>query len=499
MSKHLFHLMGYVKILSQYDALPLTTVKRLPLPLRSYYKLYRRQDDRAVGEKLADAFEKMGPTFIKLGQMLSTRPDLVGQDVAHGLLTLQDHLPPFDSKLAHKLLAASLGRPLTQIFKSIDKTPVAAASIAQVYQAKLLNNKKVAVKILRPNIREIFARDIAAFKWLARLLNRRQKIRQVYKPLEVIGQFEVWISRELDLKLEAANADRLRQNFATNPDFEVPKVYWELCRSNVLVLDWVDGCRIDDVKTIKSYGIKPHDVLQKSATILFYQVFRDGYFHADIHPGNMFVTKAGKLAPVDFGIMGSLDDETRLYLGEILAAFLTRNYTRVAEVHIQAGLVSEDSDVEYFATVCRAIGEPLLDKPINKIYVGPLLESLFIVARQFGMVVQPHLLLLQKTIIMAEGTGRILDPNTNMWVMLKPLMEKWARRELGPEAKLKAKLSKISEIIDKLPLAIDRYLEPKTVIIKVDDRRWRRMLKLALLFAVGVATGIGAYYFYVQG
>jgi ubiquinone biosynthesis protein len=400
----------------------------------------------------------LGPSFIKLGQLLSTRADLFGEEITLDLASLQDRLPPFPGREARALIEAEFGRPLETLFASFDDTAVAAASIAQVHFARTTDGRDVAVKVLRPGIIEAFSRDLDLFLWLATLSERLQPMLRRLKPVEVVRMLADVVRFEMDLRFEAAAASELAENFAGDPDFRVPRVDWPRTGRSVLTLERISGVRVDDRAALTAAGHRIKDLSVKAAGAFFNQVFRDGFFHADVHPGNMFVEASGAIVVVDFGIMGRLDRETRFYLAEMLLGFLTGDYRRVAEVHFAAGYVPPARSVDAFAQACRAIGEPILGQSLQEISFARLLAQLFEVTEQFEMETQPQLLLLQKTMVQVEGLGRRLDPEVNIWTLARPLIEAWMRDNRGPEARLRRQFDTLAEVIDAVPRLV-RSLE----------------------------------------
>lgn len=448
-------LIGIARTLARHDALwPLERlgVARPALFLGRALGGKRRKDGRP-GERLARALEELGPGAIKLGQALAVRSDLVGEDVAQDLTRLQDRLPPFPFAIARQAVEEELGAPLTEIFTTFSETPVAAASIAQVHRATTLDGQDVAVKILRPDIEARFDADLKLLYWLARLAERAAPATRRLKPVAVVQEFEKWVRVEMDLRLEAASASELAENFPPgNPErFRVPQVFWGLTGRRVLATEWVDGVRIDDLEAIEELGFDRRDICARSARVFFLQVFRDGFFHADMHPGNMFLARDGMLVPVDFGIMGRIDLDTRRFLADMLSGFLQRQYRKVADVHFRAGYVPADQDRDAFTQALRAIGEPLHGLPLNKISLGKLLAQLFQTTEQFAMQTRPELLLLQKTLLVAEGVGRKLNPDVNMWILAQPLIEDWMLANRGPEARIRQTLGDALETMERLP------------------------------------------------
>ncbi len=454
---NLLRLLLIARTLAQHDALfPLERLGVAPGIMLFVRLISRRRAPGRPGERLAAACERLGPTFIKLGQALSVRSDLVGEDVAVDLSSLQDRLPPFPPDEARRIIEQELGQPIDALFDHFESEPIAAASIAQVHYATTSDGDDVAVKVLRPGVEDRFRKEIGLMYWVARLVERAHPPFRRLKPVEVVATFEETVRLEMDLRLEAAAAAELADNFADQPDFRVPAVDWQRTSRRVLTTARVEGIPIDEVAAIVEAGLAPRDIIERSAAVFFYQVFRDGFFHADMHPGNMFVGPDGALMPVDFGIMGRLDRRTRNYLADMLLAFLQGDYRRVAEVHFEAGYVPADKSHEAFMQACRSIGEPIFDRQLAEISLARLLAQLFQVTEQFEMETQPQLLLLQKTMLVAEGVSRKLDPTVNMWVLAQPLIEEWMRENRGPQARLRDATETAVAQFERLPALFDR-------------------------------------------
>lgn len=396
------------------------------------------------------------PRLYLPGQALSVRSDLVGEEVATDLSSLQDKLPPFPSDQAKAIIEAELSRTIEELYDRFDSEPIAAASIAQVHFATTTEGEEVAVKVLRPDVEEIFARDLGLMYWVARLVERARPDLRRLRPVEVVRTFEDTVRLEMDLGMEAAAAAELAENFADDPDLHVPKVNWQRTGRKVLTIERINGIPIDEVESLVEAGLDPRDIIEKSARVFFYQVFRDGFFHADMHPGNMFIGRDGALMPVDFGIMGRLDRKTRNYLADMLLAFLQRDYRRVADVHFQAGYVPAHMSRDGFTQACRSIGEPILGLPLEQISLARLLARLFQVTEQFEMETQPQLLLLQKTMLVAEGVSRKLDTEVNMWLLAQPLIEEWMWANRGPQARVRDAAETTLRQLERLPLLLDR-------------------------------------------
>jgi len=458
--RHLYRLAEIVWTLARHDALFALEQIAAVAPLARALRMVRRRGPsgpaRRPGERLADALLALGPSFIKLGQALSIRADLIGDEVATDLALLQDRLPPFPGEDAVATIEQELGAPLASLFNSFDRSAIAAASIAQVHLAITTENEAVAVKVLRPGIAAAFARDIDLFLWLAGLIERFEPSLRRLKPREVVLTLAQSVRLEMDLRFEAAAASELRENFEGDPDFRVPLVDWRRTGRSVLTLQRVTGIRVDDTAALAASGHDPRIILTKAARAFFAQVFRDGFFHADLHPGNLFVDADGAIVAVDFGIMGRLDHKTRFYLADMLLAFLTGDYARVAAVHFEAGYVPPHHSRAWFAQACRAIGEPILGRPLHEISLGRLLAQLFEVTEQFEMETQPQLLLLQKTMVVAEGVGRMVDPTVNMWSLAQPLIEEWMRENRGPEARIAEAAAELLDGLQKVPVMLRR-------------------------------------------
>jgi len=458
-------LLAIARILARHDALfALEYFNVAPIVVALARMISKRNVEGRPGERLARALNEAGPSFIKLGQALSTRSDLLGEELAQDLSELQDRLPPFAGVEARRTIEDELGDSIENMFESFENEATAAASIAQVHFAVTSDGREVAVKVLRPGIEQAFLKDLSLFRWLARLAERARPELRRLKPRQVVETIAETVELEMDLRFEAAAAAELWENFQDNEDFVVPEVDWGRTSGRVLTTERINGIPMDDRDAVLAAGLDPEDVLLKASTASFQQVFRDGFFHADVHPGNMFVLENGAVGVVDFGIMGRLDLRTRRHLGEMLLGFLTRDYRRAAEVHFEAGWVPAHKSVETFTQACRSIAEPIMDKPQNEISIAQLLGQLFQITETFEMEAQPQLLLLQKTMLVAEGTARKLCPEANMWLMARPLMEEWMRENLGPEARIRDTVSGISEAMERLPRMLDGIEESTSMI-----------------------------------
>ena len=458
------------------------------------------------GQRLAGALQVLGPSFVKLGQGLSTRKDLVGTALAAELSELQDNLPPFSAEEARTTIESEFGVPLDSLYQSFTDEPVASASIAQVHFAVTTSGDPVAVKVRRPSVENDFDRDLEFLYWLTELAERAMPYWRRLHLVDVIDAFAQSVAVEMDLRLEASAASELRQNFAADSGFRVPAVDWERTSRRVLTLEWVEGISIDEWQALIDAGHDLHVVLEKMARAFFLQVFRDGFFHADLHPGNLMVDGEGDIIVLDFGIMGRLDTETRHYLAEMLFAFLKGGYERVANIHYEAGYVPRHTPKAPFVQSLRAFGESILSKPSKDLSIAHLLAGLFQTLATFEMRVPPELLLLQKAMFMAEGLTNRLTPDQNMWVVVRPLMEDWARDNLGVEARVQNALTEMLEASVRLPhllnradLALERIegsmnAEPVRFRPRIGRSRAPSALHLLYAFASellpGLSTGI---------
>ncbi len=412
-----------------------------------------REQPQAVRLRLC--IESLGPIFIKFGQMLSTRRDLLGDEITDELEKLLDRVPPFPWQQARTILERELGMPLETAFKSFDEREIASASIAQVYAAQLAGGEAVVVKIVRPGIERQIRQDIDLLLSLARLAERYWDEAPRVKPVQIVREFETTILNELDLVREAANANELRRHFEGSPDLYVPKVYWDFCRRRVLVMERIAGIPVTDLARLHASGINLEVLSRKGVEIFFTQVFNNNYFHADMHPGNIFVDPASPEDPryiaVDFGIMGSLSRSDQRYLAENFVAFFNRDYRRVAELHVDSGWVDPDTRIDEFEAAVRSVCEPMFQRPLAEISFAQLLVRLFQTARAFNMEIQPQLLLLEKTFLHIEGIGRQLYPQLDLWDTAKPFLERWLSEQLGTRALIKGLRQNLPYIAEHLP------------------------------------------------
>jgi ubiquinone biosynthesis protein len=431
LASHLFRPIRWV----QY-ALPWNWIPRKPLPR---------------GVRIRQALEDLGPIFVKFGQIISTRRDLLPDDIAIELARLQDQVPPFADSVSRQIIEKAFGQSVEELFESFESTPFASASIAQVHGAVLHNGKRVVVKVLRPNIRPVIERDIQLLYVIAAGIERHWHTGKQLRPVEVVREFEKTILDELDLMREAANASQLRRNFRDSSLIYVPEVYWEYTRQDVMVMERIHGIPISNIDELVSEHIDLKKLAEHGVEIFFTQVFRDSFFHADMHPGNIFVSSEGKYIAVDFGIMGSLNPNDQRYLAENFLAFFNRDYRRVAQLHIDSGWIAKDTRVEEFEAAIRTVCEPIFDKPLKEISFGQLLLRLFQVARRFNMEVQPQLVLLQKTLLNIEGLGRQLYPDLDLWKTAKPFLERWMAEQIGPRSLIRHLKENVPMWAERLP------------------------------------------------
>jgi ubiquinone biosynthesis protein len=450
------------------------------------------------GQRLRVALETLGPIFVKFGQVLSTRRDLLPLDIADELAKLQDRVTPFPSDLAVAEIERSLGRPIDQVFQTFEREPVASASIAQVHLATLKDAREVAVKVLRPRVEQAIAKDVALLETAARLAERLWAEGRRLRPLEVVAEFERHLENELDLMHEAANASQLRRNFERSALLVIPEVHWELCSQRVLVMERMHGTPISQVQVLKDKGIDIPALARAGVEIFFTQVFRDGFFHADMHPGNIFVADDGRYVALDFGIMGTLTEADKNYLAQNFLAFFNRDYRRVAQAHLDAGWVPAGTRVDAFEAEIRAVCEPVFARPLKEIYFGKLLLRLFRASRRFNVEIQPQLVMLQKTLLNIEGLGRELDPELDLWRTAKPYLERWMSEEVGWRGLLRSLRHEApywAAMLPQLPRLVDRALSEDRLgavhdaIQRLADQNTRRNRLLAALVAV-LLTGL---------
>ncbi|MFR9721411.1 ubiquinone biosynthesis regulatory protein kinase UbiB [Aeromonas diversa] len=426
------------------------------LARRSLFWFKNRNGSRSRGERIRLAFEALGPIFIKFGQMLSTRRDLLPPDIAEELALLQDRVPPFCGQAARRQIEASLGAPIEQLFDDFDETPLASASIAQVHTARLKENgREIVIKVIRPDIEPVIEADLRLMMTMARVVARFMPQSSRLRPVEVVAEYRKTIEGELNLMREAANAIQLRRNFIGSEALYVPEVFTDYCQEHVLVMERIYGIPVSDIEALEANGTNMKLLAERGVEVFFTQVFRDSFFHADMHPGNIFVAYEHPENPqwigIDCGIVGTLNREDKRYLAENFLAFFNRDYRRVAELHVESGWVPVDTQVEEFEFAIRTVLEPIFEKPLDQISFGHVLLNLFNTARRFHMTVQPQLVLLQKTLLYVEGLGRQLYPQLDLWQTAKPFLEHWMREQVGPKAVLNAIREKAPYWAEKLP------------------------------------------------
>jgi len=431
-----FHLMFISRVLLRHGLDDIILNTHLFRPFRlvrivtpSFWLRHRARRPR--GERIRRALEDLGPIFVKFGQILSTRRDLLPDDLSEELAKLQDQVPPFPGEQAIAIIEESFKLPIDQVFAEFDQEPLASASIAQVHKATLLDGRKMVVKVVRPNIEKVIRRDLALLYAIADKVEKYWSEGKRLRPHEIVEEFDKNIIDELDLLREAANASELRRNFKDSPLLYIPEVDWHHCRKKVMVMERIHGMPVTNMADLKAMDIDFKALAETGVEIFFTQVFRDNFFHADMHPGNIFVSNTGQYIAIDFGIMGSLSLEDQRYLAENFLAFFNRNYYRVAELHVLSGWVPSDTRVDDFESAIRSVCEPIFEKPLHEISFGQLLLRLFQTARRYNMEVQPQLVLLQKTLLNIEGLGRQLYPQLDLWDTAKPFLENWMKEQLG--------------------------------------------------------------------
>ncbi len=418
-----------------------------------YPLIHGQPDSSARGKALTAALQRLGPSFIKLGQALSSRPDLIGEATARALSELQDRVAPFPFREVEKAIAVEFGQPASQLFGELSATPLASASVAQVHRATSRDGRMLAVKILRPGIEQALARDLAFFRWGARMLERLIPRARRLKPVEVVEVLARTIAQECDLRMEAASASLLRENLGSATDIRIPEVVWEYTGKRVLSLEFIEAAPVLQAPET----LNRTSLIRTIATRFFEQVFRHGFFHADLHPGNILVEPTGRVALVDFGIMGSLDARNRYYLAQMLTGFLKRDYTLVARAHFQAGYVPRHHSEADFALACRAIAEPVLGRPLAQISFARLLGQLFTVTEQFDMETQPQLLLLQKNMMLLEGIARQLDPAVNMWELAEAPISAWLHEQMGVKGHASRLFAVVRKVMERVEAVADTH------------------------------------------
>jgi ubiquinone biosynthesis protein len=484
-------------VLAREGALALVDASAIPPTAAVALRAARILEKPGTGDgvaRLSKALTRLGPSYVKFGQFLATRPDIVGVAAAQDLERLQDRMPPFPRADAIRIVEAALGRPVGDLFLEFSE-PVAAASIAQVHKARIRTpegEEVVAVKIVRPGVRERFARDLQAMRAAARLVERRAPEMRRLRPQEVVETLARSVSIEMDLRLEAAAVSELAENTKDDPSFRVPRPEWDLTARDVLTTEWIDGIRLSDLAAVEAAG---HDRVALARNIIqsfLRHAIRDGYFHADMHPGNLFVDREGRLVAVDFGIMGRLGLKERRFLAEILLGFIRRDYRRVAQVHFEAGYVPPHHSVDDFAQAIRAIGEPIHDRRADEISMAKLLSLLFEITALFDMATRTELVMLQKTMVVVEGVARNLDPKLDMWTTSEPVVREWIERHLGPVGRVENAgrgLLTLAGVVADLP---DLALRAERVLNQLEDVTGKGVpLHPASVAAIGRAEARG--------
>ncbi|WP_136163688.1 2-polyprenylphenol 6-hydroxylase [Sphingomonas flavalba] len=458
---HLVRLLKWGRTLARHGAL--TGIERDPMTppaLRRLVRIARIGARVPAQPAYADAFQAIGPAAIKLGQALATRPDLVGEAAAADLLRLQDALPPVPFAEIRAAIEQALGKPVEALFQSIDEQPVGAASIAQVHRAVTTDGRQVAVKVLRPGVEEDFARAIDTYEWAAAQAEALGGELARLRPRLVIATFRQWTARELDLRREAASASELAEAMVAEPGYEIPAIDWQRTARRVMTLEWIDGIKLSRRDELIAAGHDLGAIAGRLVRAFLRQAISEGFFHADMHQGNLLVRADGSIVAIDFGIMGRIDRRARMWLAEILHGLITGDYARVAEIHFEAGYVPPHHNIGEFTTALRAVGEPIRGLPVRDISIGNMLDGLFAITRDFDMPTQPHLLLLQKTMVMVEGVATTLDPDLNMWETAGPFVQEWMRTELGPEAFVADRIVRDVRTLARLPELI-RVIESR--------------------------------------
>jgi ubiquinone biosynthesis protein len=463
-----------------------------------------RQLDAPRGERLRKALERLGPIFVKFGQMLSTRRDLLPGDLAEELSKLQDRVPPFPAAQSRAMVEQAFGKPIEAVFARFDAEPVASASIAQVHFAQLHDGREVAVKVLRPGMLGAIDGDLALLRILAGWVERLSSDGRRLRPVEVVGEFDRVLHDELDLVREAANAAQLRRNMAGLNLVLVPEMVWDLCTQGVIVMERMHGVPISRLDTLREAGVDLKKLSRDGVTIFFTQVFRDGFFHADMHPGNILVSLApetfGRYVALDFGIVGTLTEVDKDYLAQNFIAFFRRDYKRVAELHVESGWVPPDTRIDQLEGAIRAVCEPQFERPLKDISLGQVLLRLFQTSRRFNVEIQPQLVLLQKTLLNIEGLGRELDPDLDLWNTAKPFLERWMNEQVGwrgLQQRVEAELPRYAQLLPDLPRLVHRALartaepSPTAALLEAlvaEQRRTQALLRTLAWLIVLVAT-----------
>jgi len=490
------------------DELVLTSFQKPWLRVVARIVSIGRNLDAPRGQRLREALERLGPIFVKFGQVLSTRRDLLPPDIADELAFLQDRVPPFPSSVAIATIERAFRRPVGDVFVQFDETPIASASIAQVHFATIRTNddevREVAVKVLRPSMRGVIEKDLALMAMMAGWVERLSPDGKRLKPREVVGEFDKYLHDELDLVREAANAAQLRRNMVELDLVLIPEMFWDFCHPEVIVMERMNGVPIAQLDRLRAAGVDIPKLARDGVTIFFTQVFRDGFFHADMHPGNIQVSLEpetfGRYISLDFGIIGTLTESDKEYLAQNFVAFFRRDYKRVAELHLESGWVPEGTRIDELEAAIRTVCEPYFDRPLREISLGMVLMRLFQTSRRFHVEIQPQLVLLQKTLLNIEGLGRQLDPELDLWHTAKPFLEKWMVDQIGPRKlfeQLKAEAPRYAKLLPQLPRLLHDFLENRPadhrrelLELLAAQKRTNRLLQAILYGGMGFVLGL---------
>ncbi|MEN9618722.1 MAG: hypothetical protein RL406_959 [Pseudomonadota bacterium] len=498
------------------DELVLTSFQKPGLRLLARIVSIGRDLRAPRGQRLREALERLGPIFVKFGQVLSTRRDLLPPDIANELAKLQDRVPPFASDVAVSIIERAFGRALNDIFVSFERQPVASASIAQVHFAVVKDRngveREVAVKVLRPGMLTVIDKDLSLMRMMAGWVDRLSTDGKRLKPREVVAEFDKYLHDELDLVREAANAAQLRRNMEGLDLVLIPEIFWDFCHTDVMVMERMKGVPISQTERLREAGVDIPKLARDGVTIFFTQVFRDGFFHADMHPGNLQVSlepnSFGRYVLLDFGIVGTLTEYDKEYLAQNFTAFFRRDYKRVAELHVESGWVPADTRVDELESAIRAVCEPYFDRPLKEISLGMVLMRLFQTSRRFNVEIQPQLVLLQKTLLNIEGLGRQLDPELDLWSTAKPFLEKWMLDQVGPKKlwdQLRAEAPRYAKLLPELPRLVHDFLKHRQndgnaqlqQLIE-EQRRTNRMLQGIMWVGGGFLLGLLAMQMFVR-
>ncbi len=489
--------------MARYDCLFLLDIIGTPSIIARPAKMFASKKHHHLrrGQRLALAFQALGTSFIKLGQQLSTRSDLLEEDICDDLRVLQDKLPAFDGKIAQQTIEEQLGKPLDQIYLEFDFTPVAAASVAQVHFAVTTEGKKVAVKILRPNVEQHLEQSFEFFAWLAALVERRRPEYRNYKLPEAVQLFRRTTQMEINFLNEGASCMQFAENFKDDPSFNVPEVDWRRTSEKVLTMERIEAFPLSNIEAIHAAGIDTDIVMKNASMAIFKQAFEHGFFHADLHPGNIFVHQDGSITAVDFGIVGYLDSHFRRIIAQYLVAILEHNWVEAAKAHLKLGVLQDEHSIEELARAMAGVAWPIMDRPQNEISAGKLISRVTKTARIFNMQAQPKLLLLEKALIAAEGSGRFLNPEVNLWFHARESVKDWMKDNLGPKGQIKAFLDNIQEETRRIPRILDKfeqYLDHHEASEKTTPEKqnspWRIFL-MGLMVGGAIACGLALLYY----